>query len=522
MATLLYHLGLAVFDISWDEARSAGLLFSGTADAGLWPPVHASELVHVDWGALAKQIPNIPSPPLVVITLISVVMNVGGLEQIANVELNWNREFRSAGLASLLAGLGGGAPGCQLVAVTIRSLMFRAETWLTGAFAALLVGCGLFVGDALVEVIPIPLTAGIVIFTGIAMLNQWFATNRRKLPREDLFIVLLILVTIIFFGFLEGVAIGMLVTLLFFAVHLSGVDLIEFKFNGRERQSKRNRSIPDRTVLLHEGQRLQAYRLRGYIFFGTAHRLAARLKEGLSSKPAPACVLLDFNAVSGFDLSAVSALCRYIQNAHSSGARVALSAVPEKLRDGLRRGLHPSAFDRVLWSAEMDNALEQCEDLIIAATTSDAPGNEVASGESLLDSVAEAMERHLGRLALFEELVAELDPWLQPREYGVGSALVASGDTQKEALLLVTGAASAYNAKGERLFQSGPGGILEARCAFGNSRASVSIIADEPCHALALTQGGQQVLERDAPHLALKLSRYLLTADLRSDLRSEP
>ncbi len=520
LATVLYHLGLAVFDISWDEARSAGLLFSGTAEAGLWPPVHASELGHVDWVALAKQIPNIFT--LVVITLISVVMNVGGLEQIANIELDWNREFRSAGLASLIAGIGGGAPGCQLVAVTIRSLMFRAETWLTGTFAALLVGCGLFVGDTLVAAIPIPLTAGIVIFTGVAMLNQWFATNRRKLPREDLFIVLLILVTIVFFGFLEGVAIGMLVTLLFFAVRLSRVDLIEAEFSGRERQSKRNRSIPDRAVLLREGRRLQACRLRGYIFFGTAHRLAARLKQGLSSDPPPACVLLDFNAVSGFDLSAVSALCRFIQNAHAGGARVALSAVPEKLRDGLRRGLHPSAFDRLLWSREMDNALEQCEDLIIAGTMTDAPRDEVASGDSLLNTVADTMEQHLGRLALFEELVAELSPCLERREYEVGSALVKSGDTQKETLLLVAGAASACSAEGERLFQSGPGEILEPRGAFGDSTAAVSIIADEPCQAWALTQAGQHVLERDAPHLALKLCRYLLTADLRSDLSSEP
>ena len=520
LATLLYHLGLAVFDISWEEARSAGLLFAGTPEAGLWPPVDASELGQVDWAALAKQIPNMLT--LVVITLISVVMNVGGLEQIANVELDWNKEFRSAGLASLVAGIGGGAPGCQLVAVTIRSLMFRAETWLTGTFAAALVGFGLFVGDALVSAIPVPLTAGIVIFTGVAMLNQWFATNRRKLPREDLFIVLLILATIILFGFLEGVAIGMLVTLLFFAVRLSGVDLIESKFSGRERQSKRNRSIPDRALLFREGQRLQAYRLRGYIFFGTAHRLAGRLKEGLTSDPRPSCVLLDFNAVSGFDLSAASALCRFIQNAHASGARVALSSLPEKLRDSLRRGLPASAFDRLIWSAEIDNALEQCEDGIIAATKTDARGEKVASGDSLLDSVADAMEHHLGRLALFEELAAELDPWLEHRQFEVGAALVTSGDTQKEMLLIVTGAASAYNAEGERQFQSGPGEILEPRGAFGDSTAAVSIIADEPCHALALTQAGQQVLERDAPHLALKLCRYLLTADLRSDLRSEP
>ena len=520
LATALYHLGLAVFDISGEEARSAGLLFAGTSEGGLWPPVHASELGQVDWIALAKQIPNMLT--LFLITLICVVMNIGGLEQIAKVELDWNKEFRSAGLASLIAGAGGAPPGCQVVAVTIRSIMFRAETWLTGTFAALLVACVLFLGNALVGAVPVPLTAGIVIFTGVAMLNRWFSQNRRRLPREDLFIVLLILVTIVFFGFLEGVAVGMLVTLVFFAVRLSRVDLVEAKFSGRERQSSKHRSIPERAVLLREGQRLQGYRLRGYVFFGTAHHMATRLRQGLSSDPRPACVLLDFSAVSGFDLSAVSALCRFVQNAHSGGARIALSAVPAKLRDGLARGLPPAAFDRLLWSEDVDSALEQCEEVIIASTAVAGSDGEGDSDGSLLEGLADDMERQLSRLALFEELADELSPWLERREYEAGSALLTSGETNQEMQLLFAGAASAYNAVGERLFQSSPGDVLEPRGAFGDSKAAVSMIADVPCQTLALTQTGQQVLERDQPQLALKLYRYVLTADTRSDRRSPP
>ena len=520
LVAILYHLGLVLFDISGDDARSAGLLFSGTAERGLWPPIDASELGQVDWIAVAKQIPNMIT--LVLITLICVVMNVGGLEQIANIELDWNKEFRSAGLASLIAGIGAGPPGCQLVAVTIRSRMFGAETWMTGAFAALLVGCGLFLGDGLVSVIPVPVTAGIVVFTGVSMLNEWFSKNLRRLPHEDLFIVILILITTVMFGFLEGVTIGMVVTLVFFAVRLSRLDLIEANFSAREHQSNKKRSIPERAVLLREGDRLQAYQLRGYIFFGTAHRLAARLKQALNADPPPVSMLLDFNAVSGFDLSAISAICRFIQKAHAGGTRIALSAVPEKLRDGLRRGLPSSTFERLLWGAELDSALEQCEDLTIAASKTAAPSGDGDSAESLLEVVADEMERRLSRLALFEELADELRPWLEQRVYDVGAALVTSGDVQKETQFLVSGSASAYNPESERLFQSGPGDILEAQGAFGDCTAAVSIIADETCQTLSLTQAGRQLLEQVEPELALKLCRYLLTAEPGSNLRPEP
>lgn len=519
LVAVLYHVGLVLAGISGDEARSAGLLFSGTVEGTLWPPIHAGELSQLDWIALAKQIPNMVT--LVLITLICVVMNVGGLEQIANIELDWNKEFKSAGLAGLFAGIGGGPPGCQLVAVTIRSRMFKAETWMTGAFAALLVGCGLFLGDGLVKAIPVPVTAGIVVFTGVAMLNEWFSKNWRRLPREDFFVVLLILFTTVLFGFLEGVAIGMVVTLVFFAVRLSRLDLIEAKFSGRERQSNKNRSIPDRAVLLHAGNRLLAYRLRGYVFFGTAHRLVACLKQSLGGDPRPACVLLDFDAVSGFDLSAVNALCRFIQNVHAKGQRIALSAVPEKLREGLRRGLPRAAFERVLWGSDLDNALEQCEDLIISATKSAVPGDAGDSRDSLLEAVADDMERRLRRLAVFEELIEALRPRLQLREYEPGAALVASGETQKETQLLVAGKASAYDPGGERLFQSGSGDILEPQGAFGEHPAAVSIIADEQCQTLSLTQAGRQVLERDEPQLALKLCRYLLSAEPHTNLGSD-
>lgn len=515
-AALLFHLGLMLSGISMEEARSASLFFVGTSEAGLWPPPVLSELNRIDATALAMQVPNIIT--LILITLICVVMNTGGLEQIANIELDWNREFKSTGLASLLSGIGGGPPGCQLVAVTVRSRMFGAETWLTGAFAALLVGCALFLGDGLIKTIPVPLTAGIVIFTGFSMLNVWFSKNRRRLPTEDFCIVLLILVIIVFFGFLEGVGTGMLVTLVVFAVRLSRLDLIEATFSLRERRSTKSRSIPERALLWHEGERAQVYRLRGHIFFGSAYRLVARLKQALNGHPRPVSILLDFGAVTGFDLSAVSALSRFIQNAHACGAQTVLSAAPEGMREGLRRSLPRGEFDRLCCSADLDQGLEHCEEHIISTQEPDPSTEGGGAHNSLLEIVADDLELRLNRLAAFEELTAELRPWLERHEYEAGAALVMLGKTQREMQLLVAGKTSTRNAKGERLFQSGPGDILEPRGAFGDYTAQVTTIADERCTTLLLTPSAQRALGQDAPQLALKLWRYVLTAESPAEL----
>ena len=102
------------------------------------------------------------------------------------------------------------------------------------------------------------------------MLNSWLLNVRRKLHWTDYCMIVAICVTIAVFGFVEGVAAGMIATLAMFAIRLSRVDAIDEEFTGGERRSNKTRSIPDRAILLDQGETIRAYRLRGYIFFGSA------------------------------------------------------------------------------------------------------------------------------------------------------------------------------------------------------------------------------------------------------------
>ena len=95
LAVSAYHLSLATLNISGDEARAAGLLFKSTADGSLWPALRIADLIHLEWAAMALQIPNMLT--LMLIALICVIMNLAGLELAANHELDWDREFRATG-----------------------------------------------------------------------------------------------------------------------------------------------------------------------------------------------------------------------------------------------------------------------------------------------------------------------------------------------------------------------------------------------------------------------------------------
>ena len=293
LAVGAYHVVLAATGVSGDEARAAGLLLTSTAEAGLWPVLGPADLAHVAWADLAAQIPHLLT--LILIAFICVIMNVSGLELAANQELDWDREFRVTGVASVVAGLGGGTVATIVVPASLRSKLLGASTRLTGVVAAGVVGAALLLGDGILEIVPARLVGGILIFAGLGMLDEGLAKSRKRLPWSEYGIILLIMMVITAFGLIEGVAVGMLATLVFFAVRLSRVDPIQARFTARDRASNKARPVPDRAILTEEGERVHAYRLRGYLFFGSVFSLADHLRQSLRDAQRPLCLLLDFD-----------------------------------------------------------------------------------------------------------------------------------------------------------------------------------------------------------------------------------
>ena len=251
LAGAAYHFALATFDISGDAARAEGLLLTSTADGNLWPALFPADLAQVQWASMAEQVPHMLT--LMLVAFISVVLNFAGLELAVNQELDWDREFRVTGVASVVSGLGGGTVATLVVPASLRSKLLGATTRLTGVVAALVIGGALFLGDGMLELVPSPLVGGILIFAGLGMLDQGLVASRRRLPWSEYGVILLIFIAITSFGMIEGVGVGMLATLVFFAVRLSRVDPIGSQFTARERESNKARPIPDRAILLEGG-----------------------------------------------------------------------------------------------------------------------------------------------------------------------------------------------------------------------------------------------------------------------------
>ena len=267
---------------------------------------------------------------------------------------------------------------------------------------------------------------------------------------------LLIFIAILSFGLIEGVGVGMLATLVFFAVRLSRVDPIEARFTARERESNKARPVPDRAILLEEGERVQAYQLRGYLFFGSVCPLADYLRQFLRGASRPTCLILDFRAVSGFDFSAVNVLSRFLQTANVVGVRVVLSALSKRLQTGLEHNLPPAAYAELLVEPDADRALERCEDIVIAEwrTNVDKADERRAA---LMEHTVDDLERYLERQIDFENLLEELRPYLSPRQCAAGEDLVGTGCAARKSATAALWPGFRVRFRGHSPFSARPG-----------------------------------------------------------------
>ena len=335
LAVALFHLSLIFLGISVEDARTAGLLMSGMQERGLWPAFRVSDLAQVDWNAIAAQTPGVLAAT--VVALLTLVMHLNSLELASGEELDMDREFRITGLAGAVASLGGCSPGCHMAGGSLLNRKLGADTRLTGVVAALVMGVLLFLGDELLVALPVAVIGGLLIFFGLGMLYDWLFDLHKRLHWADSAVVLLIFLTIALFGFVVGVVVGLATTTALLIIRLARTDVVEAEFTGLDTHSIRIRSVPESAILLDRGERIRVYRLRGYVFFGSAHFLLNRIRRQLDATPPPACILLDCAKVIDLDLSAVNALGGMVRLADLSGTRVAFS-----LGVGADKG-HPAA-----------------------------------------------------------------------------------------------------------------------------------------------------------------------------------
>ncbi len=508
--TGVFHLVLYVFGISIETAKSANLLWSGVgASGGLWPAFGLDDFSLVDWNVVGGQIPAVMV--VVLLLVLCLLLNSNILEVASGEEIDLDREFRVAGAAGIIAGAGGSPPGIHFPVLSLTSRKLGADTPWTGILTSIWLGMTLFFGSTILELIPISLTGGLLFFIGVDLLHNWLLKVRRRVAGTEYGIIILMALAIVIFGFVEGVAIGMLASLCPLAVYLVRLDPVVSVETGTDYRSAKVRSIPDQGILLVYAERIKIVRLCGYMYFVINYRLMNHLKKLMGKSPTPTHIVLDCREVQWFDASAINVLCMFLHTTRPSGVKVVFATPPAKLQSSLANDLPRELHNRVWFEKTLDHALERCEDTIIATEMRKKNVSLDDERTELLNRVGNELEDHLDRQIRFENLVEQLMPWLEKCEYDAGDMLAGPSDIHDGMQLVVSGRVSINDALGVRLFQYGPGNVLEPKAAFEARRPSSNAVAEEPCVTLKLTPRQRRGLDSQMPDLSRTLYKYMLT-----------
>jgi len=344
-------------------AQASGWMFRLQPAAGLTLPWKLAGLHSFPWSAL----PSLAGDLLAVmfVTIANYLLNTTGLEIATRSEANVERDLKVLGFANIVSAAFGGYVSCTSFSRSILVRTAGATSRLAGLTVAA-ISAGVLVADpAFLGYVPKYILGGLLFYLGADLVYQWLIQSSRRLLPLEYLSLLAIAALIIYFGFIAGVLIGVVIGCATFAFSASRVSAIKFDFDGLEYRSSLDRGPYELSLLAEHGQEIQGMALQSYLFFGSANRLYQHVKTLLASQPDCRFLIFDFRRVTGIDSSATNSFAQIKQAAAGCGTRIVLV----NLAPDVERAFRTARFilGDVIIAADLDRALEFCEQKIIEA-----------------------------------------------------------------------------------------------------------------------------------------------------------
>ncbi|MEO1128061.1 MAG: SulP family inorganic anion transporter, partial [Cyanobacteria bacterium J06639_16] len=248
---------LGVTHISIAEAQTRGWLLGPFPDSHqLWQPVTLDLLSQVHWLTIAHQAGSILT--VMFVCLLSLLLSNSGIELVIGRDLNLNRELKAIGLANLTSGLSSGMVGNQALPSTLLVHDIGANYRLTGLIAMLPAIAVLALGSSFLSYLPKAVLGSLILYLGLSLLWQWLYQAYFKLPLNDYLTIWIILIVIDAVGFLQGILVGFVITVVLFMYHYSQVDVAKQVFSGDRSRSNVERSPAEEAMLTQQGSQIYA------------------------------------------------------------------------------------------------------------------------------------------------------------------------------------------------------------------------------------------------------------------------
>ena len=515
---LLFLLAARLLGYGIDYLDGNGWLLGPLPEAPLWRSAALPDWSLIDWPIVFRQTGSIAT--IVVLSVISLLLNSTGIEFIAGRDLEINRDLKASGIANLVTGFIGAPSSYVFISQTALATRMGARDRSVGILHGLFLLMVFFVGGTFLDFFPKFVAAGLPIYLGLSMLWEWLVDARRSVPKVDYAIIVGILLIVEFFGFLQGIGIGIVASVVIFVFRYSSIDIIKNKFDGRSFRSSKDRSITDQRLLDYHSDQLVILQLQGFIFFGTANSLYEKIKQ-LTAMPDKALkfVVLDMMMVQGIDSSAVKTFEKLARDLEKKDINLVIVNTSEPVRIAFEAdGLQSSDYERLRYFDDLEHATEWCEDLI---TENEARKIEAAKMEGreavadLFQAVYADMMAALEIQVMFETLIERMQAYLDTLEASAGDYLYRQHEISTDVYFIVRGQVTLVGTNPEgasfRFRTLGPWTLTGEIGAFLGYHAPYDAAVEKAGLIYKLTAEKRKKLEAEDAALASELQKLIIT-----------
>lgn len=500
LGSLILFFGiLGITHTSLAQVEALGLLMGPFASDVTWQPLRWETIAQAQWGIVAQQWQQLSG--LVLVVLMAALLNITSLEVVVRREMSLNRELRAIGVANILSGLSGGLVGFHALGLSAlcKDKIGSHSRW-SGLLAAVMIGLVMLLGTASVAQMPRFVIGGLLLYLGLDFLIDWVWLARKTLPLIDYLIILAILFSMMVFGVLPAVGVGIVISTLSFLVNYSRLNIVRHQLTGRTLSSHMDREYRQQEMLRQQGEQIQVLLLQGYLFFGSAQQLLNRVRTLVEQDSPPQFIVLDFHQVSGID-SSVTYTFKKLQQTAPTPLRLVLAGLKPTHRRLLKRAGCLTPEDTVYHLADnLDQALEWCE-------------------EKLLETMVWRRKRFMPLAMLLDSIFSDNDQtepfmhYLNKLELPADTLLFKSEEVADRLYFLEFGQVTTFfgataDARRQRTF--GDGTVIGAIAFYQNERHGVTAIAQRPSILYVLTRDRWQAMLQEHPKAAAVFQEMLL------------
>ncbi len=246
------------------------------------------------------------SVTLAVVGLLESLMTAVIVDDLTDTPSAKNRECVGQGTANIVAGFFGGMAGCAMIGQSVINVKSGGRGRLSSLFAGVFLLFLILVLGDFVRQIPMAALVAVMFMVSIGTFSWSSIKNLAVYPKSSSLIMLAtVAVVVLTHNLAQGVAVGVLMSALFFANEVSRV-------------------MPVESALSDDGNH-RVYTVQGQVFFASADKFAA----GFDFKEVIERVVIDVSRAHFWDLTAVGSLDKVVLKFRREGTEVELVGMNE-------------------------------------------------------------------------------------------------------------------------------------------------------------------------------------------------